>query len=284
MVDVNRMFLNEIAKDRYKPFTKEKELEIVKMKDNVELRNKLIESHMRFLYLVAKKYSQDNAMAVELVNEETIGFIEAIKRFNEKSNLRVLSYASHWINIFAKRNIMRINNADKCRKLYARAKPSNDKAQFIRVGKDTAGMDTAHRVEQIVNDSVSHWEKCAEISDNSRPDGADGHSVRLDKALAAKDGIEMSLYDIVKNEKSEPADENAITSERNAAIRMLLDKLSPMDKQILLMRYGFMGEEKITLGKIAAMYGVSKEWIRVREEKALESLRHSRAARELANE
>jgi RNA polymerase sigma-32 factor len=284
MVDVTKMFLNEITKDRYKPFTREKELEILKMKDNMYFRNKLIEANIRFLYKVAKEYSQDNAKAVELVSEAAIGLVEAIKRYDINSNMRILSYAIHWIKGFVKFNIIRKNNADKCRKLYAHANPSNDNAKFIRIGKNTAGMDTDHRIEQNANGSVSHWEKCAEISDKIRHNGSDIQFIRLDRNLDGKDCVDMSMYDIVKNENSEPPDENAITSERKAAIRKLLDKLSPMDRHILLMRYGFIGVGKITLGGIAAMYGVSKEWIRVREKKALESLRHSRAARELANE
>src|SRR5215831_10948168 len=95
--DTLRMYLKDIS--RFPQLTAEEEQDLgkrVREGDESAFR-KLIESNLRFVVAMAKKYSRSGYPLHELINEGNMGLIEAASRFDPDRGVRFITYASWWI-------------------------------------------------------------------------------------------------------------------------------------------------------------------------------------------
>src|SRR5688572_9452060 len=95
--DTLRLYLKEIS--RFPQLTVEEEQEVTKKVregDEAAFRQ-LIESNLRFVVAVAKKYARSGYPLHELINEGNMGLIEAASRFDPERGVRFITYASWWI-------------------------------------------------------------------------------------------------------------------------------------------------------------------------------------------
>lgn len=83
----------------FKPLTREREIElIVKAKSNdKEATEQIVKSNLKFVVDVAKRYTGRGASMDDLISEGNIGLLQAIKKFDEKQNVKFISYAVWWI-------------------------------------------------------------------------------------------------------------------------------------------------------------------------------------------
>src|SRR5438445_4826329 len=95
--DTLRMYLKEISKFPQLTAEEEKELGSRAQRGDEEAFRKLIESNLRFVVAMAKKYSRSGYPLHELINEGNMGLIEAASRFDPARGVRFITYASWWI-------------------------------------------------------------------------------------------------------------------------------------------------------------------------------------------
>src|SRR3990170_5811517 len=92
-----RLYLREISRIPLLTPEEEKALGYLAKKGDKEALQKLIESNLRFVIKIAKKYRKSGLPFLDLINEGNIGLIEAAKRFDPERNVRFTSYAVWWI-------------------------------------------------------------------------------------------------------------------------------------------------------------------------------------------
>src|ERR1051325_4020717 len=95
--DALRIYLKDISK--FPQLTAEQEQELgrrVRQNDEGAFR-KLVESNLRFVVAMAKKYSRSGYPLHELINEGNLGLIEATLRFDPERGVRLITYASWWV-------------------------------------------------------------------------------------------------------------------------------------------------------------------------------------------
>src|SRR5436190_16352744 len=95
--DTLRMYLKEISRFPQLSPEEEQELGTRVQQGDEEAFRKLIESNLRFVVAVAKKYSRSGYPLHELINEGNMGLIEAASRFDPSRGVRFITYASWWI-------------------------------------------------------------------------------------------------------------------------------------------------------------------------------------------
>ena len=100
--------------------------------------------------------------------------------------------------------------------------------------------------------------------------------VSLDRPVGDDDSV---LSDFVEDESAESPYELAETEENARRVEEILSKLSPRERDILRMRFGFEGDEKSTLEVVGQRFGVTRERIRQIEAKALKRLRNPSRAK-----
>src|SRR5207249_4884473 len=92
-----RLYLKEISKIPLLTVDEEKELAVRAKNGDRDAVQKLIESNLRFVIKIAKKYTKSGMPLLDLINEGNVGLMEAARRFDPDRNVRFTSYAVWWI-------------------------------------------------------------------------------------------------------------------------------------------------------------------------------------------
>src|SRR5690242_17488369 len=95
--DTLRLYLKEISRFPQLTADEERDLGVRVRAGDEEAFRKLIESNLRFVVAMAKKYSRSGYPLHELINEGNMGLIEAASRFDPTRGVRFITYASWWI-------------------------------------------------------------------------------------------------------------------------------------------------------------------------------------------
>src|SRR3954468_3404539 len=95
--DTFRMYLKDLARFPQLTAEEEHELSVRARAGDQDAFRKLVESNLRFVVSMAKKYSRSGYPLHELINEGNLGLIEAVSRFDPSRGVRFITYASWWI-------------------------------------------------------------------------------------------------------------------------------------------------------------------------------------------
>ena len=84
---------------KYQPISKEKEKELfLKIRNNnIQAKNEILQSHLKFVFNVASKYKGRGVPLEDLISEGNIGLTKAIDKFDEKKGVKFISYAVWWV-------------------------------------------------------------------------------------------------------------------------------------------------------------------------------------------
>ena len=117
--DALGIYLQKIRKIPLISREEENKLAIDAQNGDIAARNKLVQSHLRFVVSVAKSY-QNNGMALEdLISEGNIGLIHAIEHYDVQRGLHFISYAVWWIRQSIMKGLMSRHEAFACRQTAA---------------------------------------------------------------------------------------------------------------------------------------------------------------------
>jgi RNA polymerase primary sigma factor len=106
--NLNKMFTSEMS--RFNVISADEEQELIKLyktTGDLKYRDKLINSHQRFLYSAAKNYSNDPDIMLELINEANYGLIVALDSYDQSKGFRFLSYAQAYVRKYMTEYITR---------------------------------------------------------------------------------------------------------------------------------------------------------------------------------
>lgn len=260
-LDIVSLYINELNA----PLLSEDEEKalLVKIKQgDMEAREKFIESNLRLVVSVAKKFLGRGVPFLDLVQEGNLGLMKAIDKFDLSYDVRFSTYAVYRIKMFVSRAI-----ADQSRnirvpisrqdELYSyMTKIDNLEKKFgMNLSVDEISMmlgksvDKIRELESLKNDTVSI------------------------NALVGKDN-DTELGEFLST--SESIEDEVIDSFLPEQIMDLLkkSKLSEREKDVLLSRFGIGRSHVWQLKELSKKYGVSKAWIGQVELNALEKLRH----------
>ena len=95
--DTVRVYYDDLKK--YKPLTRAKEKRLLKKckKGNLKAKNEIIESNLRFVFDIAKRYTGRGVSISELISDGNMGLLRAIDKFDETKDVKFISYAVWWI-------------------------------------------------------------------------------------------------------------------------------------------------------------------------------------------
>ena len=262
--DSVQMYLREIG--RYPLLRGEEEVDLAKRleKKDESARQKLIQSNLRLVVSIAKKYvgrSQSLNM-LDLIQEGNIGLFRAVEKFDYRKGFKFSTYATWWI----RQAIMRAL-ADQGRTIRIpvhMVETINKYQQVVRrlvqdLGREPLPEEIASEMNMPL-DKVRHIQKISQ------------ETVSLE-APVGDDEEDSVLADFVP-------DEDSITPDLHTARRILrdhlneiIDELSDREKKILDMRFGLKDGITHTLEEVGKVFGVTRERIRQIEAKALDRIR-----------
>lgn len=262
------IFLKELEK--YPVLSKEEEygLAVRYYEDNdLEAANKLVVSNLRFVVKIASEYISYGFPLTDLIQEGTIGLMQAVKKFNPFKGYRLISYAVWWIRAKIQNHIM---------KFWSHVKIGTTQAQrklFHKIGR-------AKKELEIHSEEMTESE-IREVADLFGVKEKDVTDMQLRTASrdfsldsASSEDSSVTYLDAVSDGRSNQ--EQIIESLESAelaseGIRSGLDKLSPREKRIIESRY--LASPQGKLRELGDEFGISKERVRQIEVQALKKLR-----------
>ncbi len=267
--DTLRLYLKEIS--RFPQLTPEEEQDLgarVQGGDEDAFR-KLIESNLRFVVSMAKKYSRSGYPLHELINEGNMGLIEAASRFDPARGVRFITYASWWIRQAILAAIAHHGQAFRI--------PPKLKHELYRFETKVSRLtqELGHRP------TVDEISKELGMKEEDVRDMMEGTPTEVSLSTPVGDESESHLEDLIEDQTVTPVDDLLIAQSFEEQLQSLLDQLDDKERLIIERRFGLGDREPQTLAEIGSDLRLSRERIRQIEERALGKLRRSRRAKQL---
>ncbi len=256
------MYLKDI--NRIPLLSKEEELVLAKrvVEGDEFARKRMIESNLRFVVNVAKKYQNQGLPLIDLINEGNIGLMTALEKFDPDKGYHFISYAVWWI----RQSVMKAIN-EKSRAVRLPLNRTNEllqiqKAQRSLMGDNSTEDPTAEDIGALTGFDAEHVNHLLSISRDL---------VSLD-APVFNDTGSSNIGDFIEDESRSPED-SLLDIALKEDINTVLSTLSDKEREILELRFGLDGKIPMSLKEIGEIYNLTKERIRQIEKKALERLR-----------
>ena len=259
-------YLGKIRGDRLLNAIEERELSRRAQEGDKEARKRLIESNLRLVISIAKKYRGRGVSFEDLIQEGNAGLIKAVERFNPEMGNRFSTYATWWIRQAVTRAVA--DNARTVRlpahvvdALFRLRRAEN--ALSIELGRDATEEELASRLGIKL-------EEARRLREVSQPIGS------INTRIGPDEGAEMG--DLLPDEHASADYARIEVGQWEGTLREAVQSLPEREARILKMRHGLDGSESRTLREVSEALGISQERARQVEIKALRTIRTGRYA------
>ena len=233
--------------------------------EDLEAARELVLAHLRFVVHIAKGYTGYGLPLADLIQEGNVGLMKAVKRFDPEYDVRLVSFAVHWIRAeiheFVLKNwrIVKVATTKAQRKLFFNLRKSKKSLAWLSAAETRAVAADLGVSEKEVTEMEKRLSARDALFDPA-PDADDERTFSPAAYLPAPDSDPATMV--------EDADwEDDATTRMAAALETLDDR----SRDILMSRW--LTDEKKTLHELADVYGVSAERIRQIEANAIKKLR-----------
>jgi RNA polymerase primary sigma factor len=257
--DALQLFLNEIR--RYPLLTAEEEVELAKRieQGDLEAKERMINSNLRLVVSIAKKYQGRELSLLDLIQEGIFGLIRAAEKFDWRKGYKFSTYATFWIRQAIQRGLANkartiripVHIGQRERKI-ARA----ERELEAKLGRDATDEEIAAAAELPLEQVEEVREAARTVTSLDRPVGEDG---------------ETALGDLLESEGATPEEEVEV-SLREDTLRRTVDELPDPERNVIKLRYGINGDDPKPLRETGRRLGLSAERVRQLESRALERL------------
>ncbi len=261
--DAIKIYLRDIQRTPLLTAETEKECARRIEKGDKAARNKMIESNLRLVVKIAKRYINRGLPLLDLIEEGNLGLIKAVERFSLAKECRFSTYATWWIRQAIERALV---NQSRTIRL-----PVHVSDDINRMLKQTRGLSQTLQREPSVQEIAEAMN--AKVPYVRRLMTLLRRTCSMETPIG--DGNDYLLIDTIEDTSMvAPADliENI---DRYEMIAEHFGDLSESERKILTLRFGLDDHEPQTLDTIGQSFGVTRERIRQIEAKSLERLRNS---------
>jgi len=237
--------------------------------NDLDAARELVMAHLRFVVHIAKGYTGYGLPLGDLIQEGNVGLMKAVKRFDPGYDVRLVSFAVHWIRAeiheFVLRNwrIVKVATTKAQRKLFFNLRKAKKNLAWLTYDETRAVADDLG----VSPDEVTEMEKRLHARDaifDPAPDADDDNAFTPAAYLPSPDADPARLV--------ETADFNDDATERMAAALRTLD-----DRSRHIIESRWLDDDKLTLHDLADQYGISAERVRQIEANAIKKLRSAMA-------
>jgi RNA polymerase primary sigma factor len=258
--DALQLFLNEAG--RYKLLTAEEEVELAKRveRGDREAKDLMINSNLRLVVSIAKRYQGHGLSLLDLIQEGIIGLIRAVEKFDWRRGYKFSTYATWWIRQAVQRGV-----ANKAREIRIPVHIVEREQKMGRAERElTTKLGRPPTEQEIAREAKLPLKQVREVRQAARA------VTSLDKAVGEDEGA--SLGELVAGESPAPEEEVSVSLGMDA-VRRAVAALPEREREVVKMRYGLNGDvEPVSLDEIGRRMGLTRERVRQIENAALERL------------
>ena len=258
--DSLQLFLNEAG--RYPLLTAAEEVELAKLieRGDTQAKDRMINSNLRLVVSIAKKYQGHGLSLLDLIQEGIIGLIRAVEKFDWRRGYKFSTYATWWIRQAVQRGV-----ANKSRTIRIPVHIVERETKIARAERElVAELERAPTDEELSKRSKLPLKQVREVR----------HAARAVASLDRPVGEEgdAALIDIMAGE-GRRTDEEVEVSLAEEALHNAVNQLPEREQQVVKLRYGLDGDQDPkSLEEIGRRMGITRERVRQIESTALERL------------
>jgi RNA polymerase primary sigma factor len=270
--DALQLFLNEIR--RYPLLTAADEIELAKRieQGDLDAKERMINSNLRLVVSIAKKYQGQELSLLDLIQEGIFGLIRAAEKFDWRKGYKFSTYATFWIRQAIQRGL-----ANKARTIRIPVHIGQRERKIVRAerelqarfGREATDEEVARHAELPLEQVEEVREAARTVTSLDRPVGEEG---------------EAALGDLLESGEPDPEQEVEV-SLTEEMLRRTIEDLPEPERNVIRLRYGINGDDPQPLRETGRRLGLSAERVRQLESKALKRLATTReleALREVA--
>ena len=272
--DPVRMYLKEIG--RVPLLTPERERELAEIMTNCTdedkrqmAKNELVESNLRLVVSIAKRYVGKGMFFLDLIQEGNLGLMKAVDKFDYSKGYKFSTYATWWIRQAITRAIA-------------------DQARTIRIPVHM--VETIHKVSRYSRQMLQELGREATADEIGEKMGMSPEKVReimkisqepvsLETPIGEEE--DSHLGDFIPDEDTPAPSDAASATILREVIEKELHTLTPREEHVIKLRFGLYDGRTRTLEEVGKEFDITRERIRQIEAKALRKLRHPSRARHL---
>lgn len=267
--DPVRMYLKEIGKVPLLSMEEELALAERMAAGDESAKDKLVESNLRLVVSIAKRYVGKGMFFLDLIQEGNLGLMKAVEKFDYSKGYKFSTYATWWIRQAITRSIA-------------------DQARTIRIPVHM--VETIHKVSRYSRQMMQELGREATAEEVGEKMGMSADKVReimkfsqdpvsLETPIGEEE--DSHLGDFIPDDDTPAPNEAASATILREVIEKELSTLTPREAHVIRLRFGLYDGRQRTLEEVGKEFDITRERIRQIEAKALRKLRHPSRARHL---
>ena len=262
VMDATQIYLSEIGFSPLLSAEEEVYYSKLALKGDVSARKKMIESNLRLVVKISRRYLNRGLPLLDLIEEGNLGLMKSVEKFDPERGFRFSTYATWWIRQTIERAIM-----NQTRTIRLPIHVLKELNVYLRAAR--------HLTQKL--DHEPSAEEIAEMLDTPLEDvqkllGLNDKVMSVDMPIGFDEN--KSLLDTIADENSVNPAELLTDENLRAHIEMLLDVLNENQQQVIARRFGLRGFEKSTLEDVGKEINLTRERVRQIQVEALKTLRN----------
>lgn len=271
-LDATQLYLGEIGFSPLLTAEEEVYYSRLALKGDEPSRKRMIESNLRLVVKIARRYNNRGLPLLDLIEEGNLGLIRAVEKFDPERGFRFSTYATWWIRQTIERAIMNQTRTIRLpihvvKELNIYLRTARELVQ--KLDHEPTAEDIAKELDVPVADVSKMLRLNERITSVDTPFGAESDKV---------------LLDVIPDEKAAGPEGNLQSDDIKNNIVHWLNELNSKQREVLARRFGLLGYEAATLEDVGVEIGLTRERVRQIQVEALKRLRDILSAQDLSIE
>lgn len=262
-------YLAEIG--RYPLLTQEEEERLARLwrdHGDVQAAHTLVTSNLRFVVKIANEYKGYGARVLDLIQEGSVGLMQAVKRFDPNRGYRLISYAVYWIRsyihsfLMSTTRLIKIGTSRAHRKLFFKIRSLKGRMASKGITNRDEVIDAVAEEVGVARDEVEEMDRHLSLRDAS-----------LDAPVKETGSVLAEIVPASGPTQEELLAEMEVEADRAASLELAISTLDDREREIIKQRY--LAEKPSELKELGEAMGVSKQRVAQLEKRAIKKLRKS---------
>ncbi len=258
--DATELYLREIGFSPLLTAVEEKKFGRLSRKGNAAARRRMIESNLRLVVKICRRYLNRGLPLLDLIEEGNLGLIHAVEKFDADRGFRFSTYATWWIRQAIERALM-----NQTRTIRLPVHVVKEMNLYLRAARELAQKldhePTAEEIAALIDRPAADVDRMLKLN------------TRVESIDYLRNPHDRPMSETIADENMLDPSEHIAARDLSAKLERLLSELSDKQRDVLIRRFGLHGRATGTLEEVGEEIGLTRERVRQIQMEALARLR-----------